>query len=328
MTQNNESFITPQIDNTIKNLVKELELLPDLGEKISEKVNNQYATNFTTSQIRQYLKDKLKIKIPQNRGVPFTEQIDNSIKELMEELGDSSNPYAQIIEIINKNYNTRYTSKQIRQRWISKLDTNICHDPLGDDEKAFIVQWVESTQRGDMINWRKLIPLMKIEFGKLRTENMVKNFWNLRKRCNNKSKAENGNSRKRSKRSPKSKAKDERRQHEYNIAFEKDIKSLLTNGENNLSSPLNTNEENKNIHSPLSNASSMEIISENEKNAYLPPLNTIPMETSFKKGTNIHLPPLNTSPVGTLPPLNANPIKENASRLDILCLIAIHSTKK
>ncbi|GBC02820.1 hypothetical protein RclHR1_04840003 [Rhizophagus clarus] len=208
MPQNN-TLITPQIDDTIKKLVKELELLPDLVERISEKVNEQYATNFTPRFIRQYLKDKLKIKIPQNRGEPFTEQIDNSIKELMKELSYSSNPYAQIIEKINQQYNTHYTSKQIRQRWISKLDADLCLNPLDDEEKSFIIQWVESTQRGDRINWKKLIPLMKTKFHKLRSENMVKNYWNLRKRSIIKSKVESGNPRKRSKRNPKSKAKDE-----------------------------------------------------------------------------------------------------------------------
>ncbi|CAG8723110.1 6701_t:CDS:1, partial [Rhizophagus irregularis] len=46
-------LITSQIDNTIKELVKDLDNHPNLCENISEKINKQYATNFTLKQIRQ-----------------------------------------------------------------------------------------------------------------------------------------------------------------------------------------------------------------------------------------------------------------------------------
>ncbi|GBC03196.1 hypothetical protein RclHR1_05000009 [Rhizophagus clarus] len=322
----NHTLITPQISDTIKNLAKELELTPDLGERISAKVNEQCATNFTTNFIRQYLKDKLDIKIPQNRSEPFTEQIDNHIKELMKEYRHSSNLYAQVTEIINKDYNMHYTSKQIRQRWISRLDTNLCHGPLDDEEKFFIIQWVESTQRGDKINWKKLIPLMKTEFGKLRSENMVKNYWNSRKR-----------------RIIKSKAKD---QQQPQIKVEKCIKSSLPNGENDHPPPSNvipmetSFEKGKSIYSPPLNlmrtlfplntsltrtlpplnASSMRVLPPLNENPMrtLPPLNASSMETSFKK-ENI-LPPLNTSSMRVLPPLNENPMRTlpplNASSME------------
>ncbi|POG58189.1 hypothetical protein GLOIN_2v1733018, partial [Rhizophagus irregularis DAOM 181602=DAOM 197198] len=91
---------------------------------ICEKVNEQYATNFTLNQVRQHLKDELQVKIPQNRGEPFTKEIDNSIKESMEKFAQSSNPYVKVSDNINKLYDTNYTSKQIRQRWISKLNTD------------------------------------------------------------------------------------------------------------------------------------------------------------------------------------------------------------
>ncbi|PKY28790.1 hypothetical protein RhiirB3_481993 [Rhizophagus irregularis] len=217
-------LITPQIDNTIKELVKDLDNHPNLCENISEKINKQYATNFTLKQIRQYLKDKLQIKLPQIRAQPFTIQVDNSIKGFMKEFGQSSNPYVKISRKINKLHNTNYTSKQIRQRWTSKLNTNLCLEPLDIDEKLFIIQWVESEPRGNAIPWKSLIPLMESEFKKLRSESMVKNFWNLRKRIQDstKSKIEDEDSRKR-KRSPKSTAKDEQQQkkvcRELNITF-------------------------------------------------------------------------------------------------------------
>ncbi|PKC58068.1 hypothetical protein RhiirA1_428042, partial [Rhizophagus irregularis] len=101
---------------------------------------------------------------------------------------------------------------------------------------------------------------MEKKFEKLRSENMVKNFWNLRKRTqeSTKSKAENESSRKR-KRSPKLKAKNEKQQkkvcHEL-TTFE----FSPPNGDSN-TRPMDTlpkSEENI-IHLPLLNARPLEI---------------------------------------------------------------------
>ncbi|GBB98184.1 hypothetical protein RclHR1_03160004 [Rhizophagus clarus] len=342
MSQNRELPITQKIDNTIKELIKEMELLPDLGERISEKVNKQYATSFTSNQIRQYLKDKLQIKIPQTRGEPFTKQIDNSIKEFMREFENSSNPYVRISEKINELYSTNYTSKQIRQRWISKLDAKLCLDALDDEEKLFIIQWVESTPRGDIINWKKLIPMMNDKFGKLRSESMVKNFWNLRKRSqeSNKSKTENENSRKR-KRSSKLKTKDEQQQkkvcRELNITFEYEnifppplnanSLEILVENEENIHSPLNAGtmettfkKENYIRSSSLNVSPPMEIIFENEENIHSPPLNVNMMETTIKKDNCVRSPLLNASTMEIifesdekirLSPLKTNPMESS-----------------
>ncbi|CAB5186289.1 unnamed protein product [Rhizophagus irregularis] len=313
------SLITPQIDNTIKELVEELGHNSHFCEMICEKVNEQYATNFTLNQVRQHLKDELQVKIPQNRGEPFTKEIDNSIKESMEKFAQSSNPYVKVSDNINKLYDTNYTSKQIRQRWISKLNTDLCHDSLSEVEKSFIVQWVESKPQGDTIPWKELIPLMETKFEKLRSENMVKNFWNLRKRtqASTESKSETDNSRKR-KRSPKLKEKSEKQQkkvcHEL-TTFE----SSPPNGDSN-ARPMDTSpksEENI-IHSPPLNARQMETSFKSDERIHLPSLNARPMEISFESKERIHLPPLNASPMEIsfeskerihLPPLNASPME-------------------
>ncbi|CAB4408100.1 unnamed protein product [Rhizophagus irregularis] len=273
------SHFTPQINNTIKELIKVLEHLPNFCEKICEKVNKQYATNFTSNQIRQYLKDELQVKIPQNRGKPFTEQIDNSIKEFMKKFGQSSNPYVKVSENINKLYDTNYTSKQIRQRWISKLNTDLCFVPLSKDEKSFIIQWAES-KRGDIIPWKELIPLMEKKFEKLRSENMVKNCWYLSR-----------------KRSPKLKAKNEKQQkkvcHEL-TTFE----FSPPNGDSN-ARPMDTlpKSEESIIHLPLLNARPLEISFKSKERTNSPPLNARQMETSFKSEERIHLPSLNARPM-------------------------------
>ncbi|PKY57013.1 hypothetical protein RhiirA4_508847 [Rhizophagus irregularis] len=270
------SLFTPQINNTIKELLKELEHLPNFCEKICEKVNKQYATNFTLNQVRQYLKDELHVKIPQNRGNPFTDQIDNSIKEFMKKF--------------------------------------VCIVPLSKDEKSFIVQWVE---RGDTIPWKELIPLMETKFKKLRSENIVKNFWYLRKSTpeSTKSKAENKYSRKRS---PKLKAKIEKQQKKVCHGLTT-FESSPPNGDSN-AKPMDTlpkSEENI-IHLPLLNARPMEISFKSKERTNSPRLNARQMETSFKSKERIHLPLLNASPMEIsfqskgrihLPPLNASPME-------------------
>ncbi|CAB4408400.1 unnamed protein product [Rhizophagus irregularis] len=293
------SPFTPQINNTIEELLKVLEHLPNFCEKICEKVNKQYATNFTLNQVRQHLKDELQVKIPQNRGEPFTEQIDNSIKEFIKKLGQSSNPYVKVSENINKllQYEIYFKTNS------STLDNK--------DEKSFIVQWAES-KRGDTIPWKELIPLMEKKFEKLRSENM--------------------NSRKR-KGSPKLKEKNEKQQKNEN---EKYIKFSPPNGDSN-ARPMDTSpksEENI-IHLPLLNARPMEISFNNEEKIHLPPLNARPIETSFKSEERIHLSPLNAGPIeilfenkerSHLPPLNASPMEISFERKERIHLPPLNAS--
>ncbi|CAG8549001.1 5243_t:CDS:1 [Funneliformis caledonium] len=71
-----------------------------------------------------------------------------------------------------------YTSKQIQHHWENSLKPNLCKIPLSDDEKEFIINWAEENQRQNgVIPLTKLIPIMKEQFGKLRSENQIKNFW-------------------------------------------------------------------------------------------------------------------------------------------------------
>ncbi|RIA81951.1 hypothetical protein C1645_809838 [Glomus cerebriforme] len=113
------------------------------------------------------------------RGPRITKEFDNKIIELMKVYGNLPNCYVIISEKTNK----QYTSKQIRQRWISTLDPKLHQKPLGEDEKSFIIQWVENNRvPNSKIRWKPLISEIEKKFGKLRSENMVKNFWNLRNR--------------------------------------------------------------------------------------------------------------------------------------------------
>ncbi|EXX63176.1 hypothetical protein RirG_154720 [Rhizophagus irregularis DAOM 197198w] len=112
------------------------------------------------------------------KGPLFTKEVDNIIIELMKKCGNLPKPYVKVREAI-----PQYTSKQIRQRWISRLDPRLCRKYLDDDEKSFIVQWVEHNQEPNgTIHWKDLINEIEHKFGNLRSENTIKNFWNQRKR--------------------------------------------------------------------------------------------------------------------------------------------------
>ncbi|RIA81066.1 hypothetical protein C1645_810207 [Glomus cerebriforme] len=110
----------------------------------------------------------------QIRRLRFTEEIDNKIIELMKKYGNLPNCYVRISEETNKQFNSDYTSKKIRQRWMSKLNPKLYQKPLGEDEKSFIIQWVENNKAPDdpVIHWKILIFAIKEKFGKLRSENM------------------------------------------------------------------------------------------------------------------------------------------------------------
>ncbi|CAG8608145.1 9614_t:CDS:2 [Funneliformis mosseae] len=101
------------------------------------------------------------------KKIRFTKEEDNVVKELMEKLKQHNqlkqqNPYAIIENELAKSSFQR-NSKQIRQR------------------KTI---WTQINKEGPngTIRFAKLIPVMKNRFGKLYSENNLKNFWNSRER--------------------------------------------------------------------------------------------------------------------------------------------------
>ncbi|RIA81667.1 hypothetical protein C1645_881476 [Glomus cerebriforme] len=80
--------------------------------------------------------------MPQIRGLRFTE-LGKKIKELMKKYEKYTKCYAKIAEEINNQYNSKYTSKQIRQWCKNELDPKLCHEPLGENQKSFINNWVK-----------------------------------------------------------------------------------------------------------------------------------------------------------------------------------------
>ncbi|RIA88003.1 hypothetical protein C1645_776021 [Glomus cerebriforme] len=86
----------------------------------------------------------------------------------MNEWGHLSDCFSRISRFI-----PLYSAKQIRQHWIYHL----CHEPLDEKEKDFIIQEINKLKPDEKISWKKIIKKMEDEFNKLRSENKVKNFW-------------------------------------------------------------------------------------------------------------------------------------------------------
>ncbi|CAI2164873.1 6180_t:CDS:1 [Funneliformis geosporum] len=116
----------------------------------------------------------------------FDKDSERFILRRMEELKyQSKRCYAIIAKELSKEIPRKkpYTSKQIQHHWENSLKPNLCKVPLSNDEKDFIVKWAEENQRQDgVISLTKLIPVIKKQFGNLRSENQIKNFWYPRKR--------------------------------------------------------------------------------------------------------------------------------------------------
>ncbi|RGB36590.1 guanylate-binding protein, partial [Rhizophagus diaphanus] len=95
---------------------------------------------------------------------------------------ETKNCNNMVIEKMNK----RFSPKMIRERWTNNFDPRLCHDSFDEVEKLYIIKWVKKYKNQypstDKIKWKILILEMKDKFGKLRSENKVKNFWHSKQR--------------------------------------------------------------------------------------------------------------------------------------------------
>ncbi|PKK68053.1 hypothetical protein RhiirC2_851740 [Rhizophagus irregularis] len=132
-------------------------------------------------QTKKTQTNQIKKKSIKKKSTKKIKIIDNEIIKFMNENKNERNPYIRASKEINKGF----TSKQIRQRWISKLDPLLCHEKLCEDEELYIIEWVEKYRNEHPFNdikWKQLIKDLKIKSGKMRSENMVKNHYYLKGR--------------------------------------------------------------------------------------------------------------------------------------------------
>ncbi|CAB4485674.1 unnamed protein product [Rhizophagus irregularis] len=132
-------------------------------------------------QTKKTQTNQIKMKSIKMKSIRKIKLIDNEIIKFMNENKNERNPYIKASEEINKGF----TSKQIRQRWMSKLDPLFSHEDLCENEKLYIIEWVEKYKNkhpSNVINWKQLIADLKIKSGKMRSEIKVKNYYYLKER--------------------------------------------------------------------------------------------------------------------------------------------------
>uniref|UniRef100_U9SRD5 HTH myb-type domain-containing protein n=1 Tax=Rhizophagus irregularis (strain DAOM 181602 / DAOM 197198 / MUCL 43194) TaxID=747089 RepID=U9SRD5_RHIID len=111
----------------------------------------------------------------------FTEEDDNMIIKHMKTYGKFTNRFVIISGLLNE----KFTCSQISERWRNYLNPELCKDDLGYYEKVIIDHEVQKfLMKGDKIKirWRKVIRELFRLFGKLYSENKVKNYWNMKYR--------------------------------------------------------------------------------------------------------------------------------------------------
>ncbi|GBB83969.1 hypothetical protein RclHR1_10600006 [Rhizophagus clarus] len=115
-----------------------------------------------------------------SKGPLFTAEDDAIILKYGQEWKSDNNRFSKISklpELFNK-----FTSKQINHRWCTKLNPELNRSKFTKREVKFIIKWIkENKMSSGKIRWRLLIDAMKKQFGRLRSENMPKNFYYSRK---------------------------------------------------------------------------------------------------------------------------------------------------
>ncbi|CAG8654094.1 uncharacterized protein OCT59_003458 [Rhizophagus irregularis] len=114
-----------------------------------------------------------------SKAVYFTEEDDNMIIKLMKTYGKFTNRFV----IINGLMNEKFTNSQISERWRNYLNPELCKEDLGYYEKVIIDDKVQKILVTSVkIRWREVIRELLRLFGKLYSENKIKNYWNLKYR--------------------------------------------------------------------------------------------------------------------------------------------------
>ncbi|CAB4408006.1 unnamed protein product [Rhizophagus irregularis] len=114
-----------------------------------------------------------------SKAVYFTEEDDNMIIKHMKTYGKFTNRFV----IINGLMNEKFTNIQISERWRNYLNPELCKEDLGYYEKVVIDDKVQKILMTSVkIRWREVICELLRLFGKLYSENKVKNYWNLKHR--------------------------------------------------------------------------------------------------------------------------------------------------
>ncbi|RIA83068.1 hypothetical protein C1645_743336 [Glomus cerebriforme] len=82
------------------------------------------------------------------------------------------NPFIKMAEVLP------FNSRQLCNYWRNYLDPEVHQGSLSDEEKQFIDEWIKLNRiENGVITWKTLRHELKNQFGFLRSENAVKNYW-------------------------------------------------------------------------------------------------------------------------------------------------------
>ncbi|CAB4383615.1 hypothetical protein RhiirA5_403471 [Rhizophagus irregularis] len=88
------------------------------------------------------------------------------------------NPFVIMAEVL-----PQFNARQLNNYWRNYLDPELCYYDLDDEEKTYIDGWISQNRIGNgIIEWKNLRQDLKNQYGFLRPENMVKNYWYSKQR--------------------------------------------------------------------------------------------------------------------------------------------------
>ncbi|PKC72886.1 hypothetical protein RhiirA1_530856 [Rhizophagus irregularis] len=108
----------------------------------------------------------------------FDEASNVLIREYMDLYKDKHNKFVLISKMIPK-----YKPNQLSNCWHNYINPHLCLEPLTDDEKNLVIIEANKNRMKDgKISWKHVVASLKKNYGLLRSENKVRNFWNSKKK--------------------------------------------------------------------------------------------------------------------------------------------------
>ncbi|RIA82350.1 hypothetical protein C1645_809647 [Glomus cerebriforme] len=102
----------------------------------------------------------------------FNKDDNKHIRLRMNEWGHHHDRFTRISKTMQNR-----TPKQISDYWRNHLNPKLCHEPLSQDDKDFIIEQAQKYPL--IIHWKFIISGLEKKSGRLRSENLIKNFWYL-----------------------------------------------------------------------------------------------------------------------------------------------------
>ncbi|CAB4408621.1 unnamed protein product [Rhizophagus irregularis] len=174
-----KAILTLEDGEIVKQYLKEYENSYECLASIRKLTQSTYA-RFTDRHIYYYWKNHLNPRLCHD---PLThDEINFIVEQAQKQQRSKVIDWKFIIRDLEKKFGKLHSINKVRDFWHSwNFDLTLyhdqeCHDPLGDDEKKFIIRRVPKYQNSYMI-WESVIRDLKNKFGKLRSADKIKMVW-------------------------------------------------------------------------------------------------------------------------------------------------------